>query len=163
MTTPAPSRRPSRRTGAPALTLAILLLATVPSPSHGRMGDAARQVTLFGIIASPGDPTIDSRLEPIAPQLRKILPNHGFRLIDVRSKRLAVGQSLSCDLGGGFVASTILVRTLDENGKVELRCELMQDTIPKLATLVATPPNQLFFCDKQLPNGNRLLIGVGAR
>ena len=32
-----------------------------------------------------------------------------------------------------------------------------------LATLVATPPNQLFFCDKSFPDNSRLLIGIGAR
>jgi hypothetical protein len=30
-------------------------------------------------------------------------------------------------------------------------------------TLVATPPNQLFFCDRMIAGGQRLLIGVGAR
>ena len=31
------------------------------------------------------------------------------------------------------------------------------------ATFVRTPPNQLFFCDKMLPDGSRLLIGLGGR
>jgi hypothetical protein len=33
----------------------------------------------------------------------------------------------------------------------------------QLESQVSTPPNQLFFSDKLLANGSRLLIGVGAR
>jgi hypothetical protein len=141
-----------------------MLTVLVAAPAaRAQVSDAARQVTIFGIIATPNDPEIDPKLEAVMPQLRKLLPNHGFKLLDVRTRRLVVGQSVGCNLGGGFVASTTLVQPLDENGKVELKCSLLLNMVPQLETLVATPPNQLFFCDKQLPDGTRLLIGVGAR
>jgi hypothetical protein len=122
-----------------------------------------RQVTLFAIIATPGSDAIDPKLAGIEPQLRKLLPDHGFKLIDVRSKRLRAGEEVRCDLGHGLVAATALVRPLDPNGKVELRCTLLLNEIVQLNTLVATPPNQLFFCDRLLDDGTHLLIGVGAR
>lgn len=145
-----------------ALVLAGMLLSLVP-PCRAQSGKTGRQVTLFGIIATPNNPMIDPKLKSIAPQLRKLLPDHGFKLLDVQSRRLVSGQSVQCKLGGGFVASTTLVTPLDEDGKVELQCEIVQNNLPQLGTLVATPPNQLFFCDKMLENGSRLLIGVGAR
>ena len=40
---------------------------------------------------------------------------------------------------------------LERNGQTEF------------GTLVKTPPNQLFFLDKTMPDGSRLLVGVGAR
>ena len=75
----------------------------------------------------------------------------------------SAGESVRCDLGNGWTASTDLVQPLDENGKVELRCGLLQNDVAQFDTLVATPPNQLFFCDRMLDDGKRLLIGVGAR
>ena len=120
-------------------------------------------MTLFAIIAIPGSNAIDPKLAAIAPQLRKLLPGHGFKLLDVRSKRLGAGESIRCDLGNGLAASTVLVRPLDENGKIELRCALQLNEIRQFDTPVATPPNQLFFCDRLLDDGTRLLIGVGAR
>ncbi len=127
------------------------------------MDAPARQVTLFGVIASPTDMRIDPKLAKIEPQLRKVLPNHGFKLLDVQSKRLTVGKTLTCNLGDGFTAGTTLVRPVDENGKVQLRCAVLLNEMVQLETLVATPPNQLFFCDKTLDNNTRLLIGIGAR
>jgi hypothetical protein len=125
--------------------------------------DATLQVTLFAIVAKPGSNAIDPKLAKIAPQLRKLLPGHGFKLLDVQSKSLGTGESVRCELGGGLIASTALVRPLNENGKVELRCLLSQNGIAQFDTLVATPPNQLFFCDRMRDDGTRLLIGVGAR
>jgi hypothetical protein len=125
--------------------------------------DATLQVTLFAIVAKPGSNAIDPKLAKIAPQLRKLLPGHGFKLLDVQSKPLGTGESVRCDLGGGLIASTALVRPLNENGKVELRCLLSQNGVAQFDTLVATPPNQLFFCDRMRDDGTRLLIGVGAR
>ena len=55
-----------------------------------------------------------------------------------------------------------LVQTVDENGKVQLRCELFQGEDRQFSTLVKTPLNQLFFCQQALPDGSQLLIGVGA-
>jgi len=125
--------------------------------------DAARQVTLFGVLATPNDATMDPKLKAVATQLRKLLPNHGFRLLGVQSRRLTVGQNLTCPLGGGFTAGTTLLHPFDANGKVQLRCAVTFNQVPQLDTLVGTPPNQLFFCEKLLPSGQRLLLGVGAR
>ena len=125
--------------------------------------DMARQVTLFGIVATPNSSTVDKRLVKIAPQLRKLLPNHGFKLLDVQSKRLEPGEVLSSNLGDGFSAETTLVQPIDPNGKVQLRCVLTLNGMSQIDTVVATPPNQLFFCDKPLANGSRMLIGIGAR
>jgi len=141
--------------------LALMVLAPVAARSQSE--GSARQVTVFGIVATPNKTAIDPKLEAIAGQLRRLLPNHGFKLLDVQSKRLMAGQSVTCNLGNGFTSSTTLMQPLDVNGKVQLRCEILENGMPQLATLVATPPNQLFFCDKMLPNGSRLLIGIGAR
>src|SRR5262249_14641031 len=125
--------------------------------------EAALQVTLFAVVATPGSNAVDPKLAAIAPQLRKLLPNHGFRLLDAQSKRLSTGESVRCELGDGLIAATALVRPLDENGKVQLRCQLAQNGTPQFDTLVATPRNQLFFCDRMRDDGSRLLLGVGAR
>jgi hypothetical protein len=125
-------------------------------------GDAC-QVTLFAIVAAPGNNVIDPKLAAIAPQLRKLLPGHGFKLLEVKSKQLRAGQMIRCELKHGLTASTTLVRPLDENGKIDLRCALLLNEISQFDIPVATPPNQLFFCDRMLDDGTRLLIGVGAR
>ena len=49
--------------------------------------DEARQVTVFGVIATPGSKTADSNLATIKTQLDKLLPKHGFKLLDAQSKR----------------------------------------------------------------------------
>ena len=124
----------------------------------------ARQVTLFGIVADPNNQRIDRKLEKIAPQLRSLLPGHGFKLLEVQSKRLAPGQKMSCDFkANGFSATTTMVEPLDPNGKVQLRVGLYQNEGLQFETFVNTPPNQLFFCDKLFSDGSRLLIGVAAR
>ena len=84
--------------------LAILLGLALPSlraqfPNEGAEPDPARQVTLFGIIATAGSNDLDPKLAGIEGQLRKLLPGHGFKLLDVRTKRLMTGQSLRSDLG----------------------------------------------------------------
>lgn len=123
-----------------------------------------RQVTICGIIATPGGTTIDPKLAKIAPQLRKLLPMHGFKLLDVQSKQLHPGQSVSCNLqAGGYTADAVLENPQDDNGKVQVRCQLSLHMVVQVDTLVTTPPNQLFFCDQALSNGSHLLIGVGAR
>jgi hypothetical protein len=141
---------------------ARLALAAEPPPP--------RQVTLFGVIASSKDRSIDPKLVKVAPQLRKILPGHGFRLLDVHSKRLKSGETLNGDLGDGFSASATLIPPADDNGKpaedngkVRIRCAVQLNQATQLETVVTTPPNQLFFCDKALSDGTRLLIGIGAR
>jgi hypothetical protein len=149
-----------------AVLLAVALTFTSPlcTPSPGQVPDApARQVTLFGVIASPYDLRVDPKLTRVEPQLRKLLPNHGFRLLDVQTKRLTAGQTLTCNLEDGFTAATTLIRPVDENGKVRLRCAVLQNQAVQLESMVTTPANQLFFCDKALGGGTRLLIGIGAR
>jgi hypothetical protein len=161
MTQSVSSRRPWRFSALAAL--AALLGLWLPSRGAQLPDEGARQVTLFAIIATPGSGELDPKLAGIEEQLRKLLPGHGFKLLDVRSKRLLTGESLRSDLGNGATASADLVQPLDANGKVELHCRLVQNGDVQFDTLVTTPPNQLFFCDRLLAGGQRLLIGVGAR
>jgi len=122
------------------------------------------QVTVFGVIATPEGKTPDSsKLANIKSQLDKLLPKHGFKLLDAQSKRVKAGDSVTCELGDGYSVVTSLVEMLDDNGKVQLRCELFRDDVRQFSTLVKTPLNQLFFCQRALQNGSQLLIGVGAR
>lgn len=144
--------------------LAIALDPRLPrAQAQLQAAESARQVTLFAVIAVPGSSAIDPKLAGIEPQLRRLLPGHGFNLLDVRSKRLQAGESIRCDMGDGWTAATELMQPLDQNGKVELRCRLFQNDVVQFDTRVATPPNQLFFCDRMIDNSRRLLIGVGAR
>ena len=148
---------------APRLPLASLLLALAcAGPALAQTGPT-RQVTLFSVVAVPGGKTTDPKLSRVAPQLRKLLPGHGFRLLDVQSRARAVGETLSCDLGSGTVAQATVTEALTPEGKIQLRVTLDQDGAPRSITDVSTPPNQLFFCDRPLPDGSRLVIGVGAR
>ena len=158
------SARRWRGWGVGTSALALIAVLGLRSASDGAQPwTEARQVTLFGIVATPGSKAIDPKLASVSGQLRRLLPDHGFRLLDVRSKRLEPGQSIVCKLGDGFVAETRLVNPLDVNGKIQLRCELRWNDQQQFATLVTTPPNQLFFCEKRLNDGSRMLIGVGAR
>ncbi|AGA24773.1 hypothetical protein [Singulisphaera acidiphila] len=155
-------RGPRGRAGAVAWVVAALVLLS-GTEARPQESEPARQVTVFGIVAVPNKAMMDPKLKAIAPQLRRLLPNHGFKLLDVQSKRLTAGQTVSCDLGGGAAAATTLMLPFDDNGKVQLRCEILQNEVSQVATMVATPPNQLFFCDKARPDGSRILIGIGAR
>jgi hypothetical protein len=159
---PSARRWCGRGVGTSALAL-IAVLGFLTASDGAQPWTEARQVTLFGIVATPGSRAIDPKLASVSGQLRRLLPDHGFRLLDVRSKRLEPGQSVACKLGDGFVAETKLVDPLDGNGKIQLRCELRRHDQEQFATLVTTPPNQLFFCEKRLNDGSRILIGVGAR
>jgi hypothetical protein len=125
--------------------------------------ESARQVTVFAILATNDPGAIDPRLASVQAQLRKVLPSHGFKLLDVESKRIEAAGNVTCKLGNGYKAETILVRPLDENGKVQLRCVLSQNGTKEFSTLVKTPINQLFFYERLLKDGSRVLIGVGAR
>jgi hypothetical protein len=156
-------RRPRVRGGAVALVAVALMILLATSEARPQSFEPARQVTVFGIVAVPNHTMMDPKLKAIAPQLRRLLPNHGFKLLDVQSKRLAAGQTVTCDLGGGSAAGITLIRPIDDNGKVQLRCEILQNEASQLATMVSTPANQLFFCDKTRPDGSRILIGIGAR
>jgi hypothetical protein len=121
------------------------------------------QVTVFAIVATPASKAVDSNLAGIKPQLEKLLPRNGFKLLDVQSKRIGVGESVACELTDGYRAQTFLVRSADEDAKIELRCELRQANAREFSTLVRAPLNQLFFYERTLPNKSQLLIGVGAR
>ena len=68
--------------------------------------NAARQVTVFAIVATPGAKTVDSKLSRIKTQLDKLMPQHGFKLLDVQSKRIVTGESVTCDLRNGYTAQT---------------------------------------------------------
>ena len=120
---------------------------------------------MFGILATPGGNDIDPKLKKIEVQLRKLFPGkeYSFKLLATESKRLEVGQSFVCNLGDGFVAGTELKSTLDGEGNIQMRFVLDLHEQTEFTTIVRTPPNQLFFCDKQLPNGAKLLIGLGGR
>lgn len=137
---------------APSLTFSAIVIG----PS--------RQVTLCAIVADPNNSTIDPKLETIQGQLRKLLPNHGFRLIDVQSKALEVGQSVRCETAQGLQARSELINVSDAQGKVQLRVSLeLPGGLPQFSTIVNTPPNQFFFVDQPIGDGRRLLIGIGAR
>jgi hypothetical protein len=125
--------------------------------------DEARQLTLFGVIATPGGKTADTNLATIKTQLDKLLPRHGFKLLDAQSKRIVSGESVTCDLRNGYSLVASLVQSVDENGKVQIRCELFRNQDCEFSTVVKTPPNQLFFCARPLHDGTQLLIGAGAR
>ena len=125
--------------------------------------DTSRQVTLFGILATPNSDYLDPKLKPIGPQLRRLFPNHGFKLLGVETQRIAIGQSLPVDLGDGYEAHAQLVNPLDVNGKAQLRFELDNNNTIDFATLVTTPLNQLFFLEKRFPDGSRLVMGIGVR
>lgn len=123
-----------------------------------------RQVTVFAIVATPGGKSVDTNLSSIQPQLNRLLPRHGFKLLDVQSAPIVAGESVDSKLGHGYTAQVSMVRPIDENGKVQLRCEILLDGTLQFAASVRTPPNQLFFCERPfLTDGSKLLLGVGAR
>jgi hypothetical protein len=160
---PIPHQPRFRRSSVAALGLG-LILAWLTLPTFARQSAPARQVTLFGIHAVPGGNVVDPKLKKIEPQLRKLFPGHGFTLVKAESKRLTVGQTVTCTMAKtGFVAGAQLANVLDGDGNVQLKFALELDGQTEFATLVRTPPNQLFFCDKMLPDGSRLLIGLGGR
>lgn len=166
-------RRYSRRFGIELTVAAFAFggLALLVSGLHVSRADVkrsndnerARQLTVFGVLATPGGKTLDPRLSNIHSELDKLLPKNGFRLLDARTQRVVDGETVTCDLGNGRFITTTLVKWLDENGKVELRCELSHDKAVEFSTLVKTPTSQPFFCQRALDDGSQLLIGVGAR
>ena len=129
------SRRWALRVGLPTTALAFggLMLGLWGIRVSRAEGSAepdreiVRQVTVFAILATPGGKTVDSELARIQPQLSRLLPHHGFKLLDAQSPRIVAGESVDSDLGHGYTAETTLVRPIDENGKVQLRCELFLD------------------------------------
>lgn len=130
----------------------------------GLDADASRQVTVFGIDATPGKATVDPSLREVAPQLRKLLPDYSFRLVDAENHRLSQGADLVCEAGEDRVLRVRLLDFLDEDGKIRLRVRLTSSDQGKtyFDRVVATPANQLVFLQKRTGKG-RLLIGLGAR
>jgi hypothetical protein len=133
------------------------------SPARAQDPSASRQVTVFGIVASPNDNTLDPRLRPIGAQLRRLFPGHGFKLVGVDTQRIGTGQSGVFELDGSFQAQVQLLSAFDANGKAQLRFELDHSGQLEFATLLTTPLNQLSFCDRRFSDGSRLVIGVGVR
>ena len=125
--------------------------------------DIARQVTVFGVLATPGAKTVDSRLSNIHPSVGQVASRERIQAPRRPQRAHRRWRIDHCNLGNGYTLTTSLVKPLDENGKVELRCELFHDKISEFSTLVKTPVNQLFFCQRALKNGSQFLIGVGAR
>ncbi len=160
MTGPRPS---TRAAWSVLVALAIGPVLALPSPARAQ-GAPGRQVVLFGVLATPGGTAMDAKISPVvAAQLRRTLPGHSFKLIQIKSDRVLPGQSVELDLGDGFVATAQLLNPLDPNGKVQMRFDLSLMGLPQFQSIVATPPDQFNFFDKMLPSNAHLLIGVGAR
>ena len=160
MTRPARRDTPPRR----AVIVGLLaLLATGLAREALAQGMDGRQVTVFGVVATPGQAADDPKLREVLPQLRQLMPGHSFKLLKVESKRLVAGEAVNCDLGAGFVAASQLTTPLDANGKIQMRFDLSYSGLTQYQTIVTTPPNQIFYVNRLLPNGERLIIGIGAR
>ncbi len=151
--------------GAPSLGFGGLRLSRADSKSQKSQAtdSVARHVTVFAIVATPGSKNVDSKLKSIRSQLDKLVPRHGFKLLDVQNKEIVTGESVVCELRDGYKAQVSLLGPVDENGKVQVRFELFLNDGREFSTLVKTPLNQLFFCERKLADGSQLLIGVGAR
>ena len=161
-----PGRRPALPRPFGPILIALTLLGLLATDTRARaqdLGLPSRQVTLFGIVATPGSTEIDEKLKSIAPQLRKLKPGYGFKLLAVESRRLETGGSIEVEFSNGYRAGAAMIEPFDADGKVLLRFALERNRMPLGATIVATPPNQLFFIDQELPNQAILLIGIGAR
>jgi hypothetical protein len=167
------SRRWTLRVGAP-LTAAVLLSGLAFGPGGFRISYAQnkaaarheqpRQVTVFAIIATPKSKKVDTKLANIQTQLNRLVPHHGFKLVDAQISSLVSGESVDSDLGHGYTVETTLVRPVDEDGKVRLRCELFLDKELQFSANVKAPLNQLFFCERPfLDDGSKLLVGIGVR
>jgi len=159
--------RPVRRVASPRRAVLVSVLAAwafgfvAPLASAQQM--VGRQVTVFGVLATPGQTQNDPKLKEVLPQLRHLLPGHGFKLLKVESKRITGGETVACNLGAGFVAASQLMTPIDANGKIQMRFELSVDGLSQYQTIVTTPSNQIFYVNRMLPNGERLIVGIGAR
>ena len=114
-----------------------------------RIAGLIGSVAEAGLAATPegGKPVVDSKLATFLPQLSSLLPHHVFKLLDAQSAQLVAEESVACKLGHGYTVETTLVRPIDENGKVQLRCELSLDRELQFTATVRTPLNQIFFCE----------------
>ena len=125
--------------------------------------DEFRQVTVFGVLAVPDSRAVDPKLERVKAQLQKLRPGHGFEFRGTSSRRLAKGESVEVDLQGGVKASTELVDPMNKSGKIRFKFTLTAPGQTPYVTTVTTPPNQVFYVEKTLADGRRLLVGVGGR
>jgi hypothetical protein len=159
------SVRPALRSAGLALLVALTPCFDLARPTSANwQGVPNRNVVMFGVLATPGSNAMDPQITaPVAAQLRRTLPGHGFKLIQIKSARVMTGQSVDLVLGSGFSASTQLLNPLDPNGKVQMSFELAQQGTMQFKSIVVTPADQFNFFDKMLPNNDHLLIGVGAR
>jgi hypothetical protein len=131
-----------------------------PDPDHARV----RHVTVFAILATPDGKSADGLLADYQKYLGRLLPGHGFKLLDAQTARIVAGESLECKLTHGYAIETTLLRPIDEDGKAQLRCELSLEGKRQFSATVRTPLNQLFFCERPyLTDGSKLLIGVVVR
>lgn len=148
-----------------ALALAGAVGLARPAPASAFwQGPPARQVVVFGVVAKPGGAKMDPKIAPVVQaQLRRLLPDHSFEIIQIKGERVTAGKAVKCDLGGGSAATARLMNPSDGNGKVQMRFEMVIEGVSQFQTIVATPPDQFNFFDRKLPDGNRLLVGVGAR
>lgn len=169
------SRRWAMRTG---LTMAGLIFGVTAMVGFGLRptragagvgadprGDVVRHVTVFAILATPDRAkSVDHRLSTIQKYLGELLPDHGFKLLDVKSARIVAGESIGSRLTHGYSVETTLLRPIDEDGKVKLRCELDLNGERQFSATIRAPLNQLFFCERPyLTDGSKLLIGLAAR
>lgn len=148
----------------PAEIKAEPIAAPAPEPKLEEADwGALRQVTVFAIRATDDAGSVDPRLSSVRVQLRKMLPDHGFQLIEARSQRLGPGETLTCDLGEGREAQTTLIAHAEDADRVQFQCRLVDGDAPVYSTVVDAPENQLFFYERSLSDGTLVLIGVGAR
>ena len=88
------SRRWALRVGLPTAALALgglMLGLSGLRVSHAAASadsnrEIVRQITVFAILATPGGKAVDSELATIQPQLSRLLPHHGFKLLDAQSR-----------------------------------------------------------------------------
>ncbi len=158
-----PARRRAPRAALACLIAYVLAAITAPAPARAQELASGRQVTVFGVHATAGQGPDDPKLKDVLPQLKALLPGYSFKLLKVESKRVTAGETVSCDLGEGFSATSQLVNPLDINGKVQLQFVFSSGGFPQYQTIVSTPPNQVFYVNRALNNGERLIIGIGAR
>lgn len=120
-------------------------------------------VTVCGILAVPGRDDMDPRLKRIATRLRKLYPNHGFRLSAVTSRGLSTDQTLYCKLDLSRIARVTLENPADADGKLRLLLSLDEADRNCLRLRIALPPSQLVFFEHQLPDRSILLLSLAAR
>ena len=89
-------------------------------------------------------------------------------LVDpLRSAIHAAREDAQCVLHthsvNGVAVSATLLDSFDPAGKVQLHFRLTAGALPLYQTVLATPANQIVYVNRQLPAGDRLILGVGAR